>query len=227
MWAACLPPAPIKASYQAGAQPILDLRPLELAVPYQWGLDPAFALWFDVHADVNEVASAAIDTLDYRFNSLPTIVQYNMYCDGSYTPEVHATTKKHGADQKAGWAFVVAAQTTPRPEDEVIVGIAAGPLLPQDMDHHGLETQSAETAEAFALHQAITWALIQTGESWHPVTMYYDLVRRGRPSRRQVHCFIGSQKDRQSHTSTGALCRIAWSSHPFHLRPQSPGTCPQ
>ena len=88
----------------------------------------------------------SLGTLDYRFNLLPTIVQYNIYCDGIYTPQVHATTTKHGADKKAGWAFVVAAQTTPRAEDEVIVGIAAGPLLPQDMDYYGLETQSAETA---------------------------------------------------------------------------------
>ena len=106
VWAACLPPAPIKASYQAGAQPILDLRPLELAVPYQWGLDPAFAPWLDVHAELNEVARAALDLLDYRFNLLPNIVQYNLYCDGSYTPQVHATTKRQGATKKTGWAFV-------------------------------------------------------------------------------------------------------------------------
>ena len=73
-WGACLPPAPIHASYQAGAQPILDLRPLELTVPYQWSLSTAFALWLEVHAALNEVARAAIDTLDYRFKSLPTIV---------------------------------------------------------------------------------------------------------------------------------------------------------
>ena len=82
-----------------------------------------------------------------------------MYCDGSYTPQVHATTEKHGANTQAGWTFVVVAQTTPRAEDEVIVGIAAGLLLPQDMDHYGLETQTAETAKAFALHQAIMLAL--------------------------------------------------------------------
>ena len=103
-----------------------------------------------------------MDTLDYRFNSLPTIVQYNIYCDGSFTPQVHATTKKQGADQKAGWAFVVAAQTTPRAEDEVIVGISAGPLLSQDMAYHVLDKQSAETAEAFAFHQAVKWSLAQT-----------------------------------------------------------------
>ena len=79
VWGACLQPAPIKASYQAGAQQILDLRPLELAVPYQWGLDPAFAPWLDVHAELNEVARAAMDTLDCRNNKLPTIVQYNIY----------------------------------------------------------------------------------------------------------------------------------------------------
>ena len=152
----------------------MDLRPFELAVPYQWDLDTAFAPWLDVHAELNDVARGALDTLDCRFNLLPNIVQYHLYCDGSYTPQVHATTKRQGADQKAGWAFVIAAQTTPRVEDEVIVGIAAGPLLPQEMDQHVLETQSAETAEAVALHQAVKWALAPTGESWHPVTIYYD-----------------------------------------------------
>ena len=109
VWAACLPPVPIKASYQTGAQPILDLRPLELAVPYQWRLDPAFAPLLDVHAELNEVARAALDTLDYRFNLLPTIVQCNKYFDGRCTPQVYATTKTHGADQKAAWVFVVVA----------------------------------------------------------------------------------------------------------------------
>ena len=126
-------------------------------------MDPAFAPWLDVHAELNEVAGAAIDKLDYRFNSLPTIVQYNIYCDGSFTPQVHATTNEQGADQEAGWAFVVAAQTTPRAEDEVIVGIASGPLLSQDMAYHGLDKQSAETAEAFAIHQAVKRAFAQTG----------------------------------------------------------------
>ena len=107
---------------------------------------------------------------------------------------MHATTKKHGADQKAGWAFVVAAQTTPRAEDEVIVGIAAGPLLPQDMDHHGLERQSAETAEAFALHQAIKWALAQTGESWHPVTLFYDCAGAGDPAAGKATASAGTKK---------------------------------
>ena len=139
VWTVSLPPVPIHASYQAGAQPILDLRQFECVVPYQWRLNPAFAPWLDVHAELNEFARAALDTLDYRVNLVPTIVQYNIYCDGSYTLEVHATIKRHGTDQKAGWAFGVAAQTTPRVEDEVIVGIAAGPLLPEDMDHHGLE----------------------------------------------------------------------------------------
>ena len=78
VWAASLPPVPIHASYQAGAQPILDLRPLEFAVPYQWRLDPVFAPWLDVHAELNEVARAALDTLDYIFNLLQIIFQYNI-----------------------------------------------------------------------------------------------------------------------------------------------------
>ena len=94
LWGACLPPAPINATCQAGAQPILDLRPLELTVPYKWSLDTAFAPWLEVHAELNEVARAAMDTLDYRLNSVPTIVQYHLYSDGSFTPQVQATTKK-------------------------------------------------------------------------------------------------------------------------------------
>ena len=134
---ACLPPTRINATYQAGAQPILDLRPLELTVPYQWSLNPAFAHWLEVHSELHEVARAAMDTLDYRFNSVATVVQYHFYCDGSFTFQVHATTKKQGADKTTGWALGIAAQTTPRAEDEVIVGIASGLSLPQEIVYHG------------------------------------------------------------------------------------------
>ena len=182
LWGTCLPPVPIHATYQAGAQPILDLRPLELTVPYQWSLDTAFAPWLEVHAELNEVARAAMDTLDFRFNSVPTTAQYKIYCDGSFTPPVHATTKREAADQKAGWAFVVTAQSSPTAADEVIVGIAAGPLLPQQIAQQGLTKQSAETAEAYALHQAVKWALAQTEGSWYPVTIYYDCAGAGDPA---------------------------------------------
>ena len=90
----CLQPTPIHALYQAGVQPIMDLRPLELAVLYQLDLDTALAPWLDVHAELNELARAALDTLDSRSNLLPDIVQYNLYCDGSYTLQAHATTKR-------------------------------------------------------------------------------------------------------------------------------------
>ena len=53
---------------------------------------------------------------------------------------MQATIKKQGASQKAGWAFVVAAQITPRVEDEVIIAIAAGLMLPEQMAYHVLET---------------------------------------------------------------------------------------
>ena len=65
---------------------------------------------------------------------------------------MHATTKTQRADKNAGLAFVIAAQTTPRAEDEVIVGIASGPLFPQEMFYHGLDNQAAETAAAFAVY---------------------------------------------------------------------------
>ena len=112
------------------------MRKIQLAVPYQWGLNPAFALWLDVHAELNAVTCAGLDTLDYRYKLLPTIVHYNLYSGGSLTPQVHATTKRQGGYQKAGWLFVIATQITPRAEDEVIVGIAVGPLIPQEIDQH-------------------------------------------------------------------------------------------
>ena len=118
----------------------------------QWDLDPAFEPRLDGHAELNEVARVAMDTLDYRLNSVATVVQYNLYCDGSFTFQVHATTKTQGADKKTGWALGIAAQTTPRAEDEVIVGIASGPLFPQEMFYHGLDNQAAETAAAFAIY---------------------------------------------------------------------------
>ena len=119
---------------------------------------------------------------------------------------MQATTKKQGANQKAGWAFVVAAQTTPRSEDEIIVGIASGPLLPQDMAHHGLDKQSAETAEAFALHQAVKWALAQTRGVWHPVTIYYDCAGAGDPASGKA---TASEDIKQIARATRALVHYA------------------
>ena len=156
----------------------MDLRPLELAVPYQLDLDTAFAPWLDVLAELNDVSRAALDTLDCRFHLVPNVVQYNLYCDGSYTPQVHATTKRQGADQKAGWFFVIVARITPRAEDEVIVGIVAVPLMQKQMDQHSFQVQSAETFEVFALHQAVEWALSQS----RPVTIFYDCAVASEPA---------------------------------------------
>ena len=78
--------------------------------------------------------------------------------------------KKAQRTQKAGWAFIIAAQYSPRAQDEAIVGMAAGPLIQSDMDQHGLTVQSAETSEAFAFHQAIKLALAQ----FYPVTIFFD-----------------------------------------------------
>ena len=50
------------------------------------------------------------------------------------------------------------------------------------MAHHGLDKQSAETAEAFALHQAVKWALAQTSEVWYPVTIFYDCAGASDPA---------------------------------------------
>ena len=40
---------------------------------------------------------------------------------------------------------------------------------------HGLKVQSAETAEVFAFHQAVKWALTPA----HPVTIFYDCEGAG------------------------------------------------
>ena len=77
---------------------------------------------------------------------------------------------------------MVTAQTLSSDRDEVIAGIAAGPLLPQEMARQGLTKQSAETAEAYALHQAVKCALAQTEGVWHPVTIYYDCAGAGDPA---------------------------------------------
>ena len=68
--------------------------------------------------------------------------------------------------------LVVAAQTKTQSNEEVIVGIAAGPLLPDEMALQGLGKQSAETAEAYALHEAVKWALAQPEGEWRNVTIF-------------------------------------------------------
>ena len=68
-WAACQPTTQIHATYQAGSQPIIDLGPLELAVPHQWTLETTIALCLDIHVTLNEVARAALESLDCRINS--------------------------------------------------------------------------------------------------------------------------------------------------------------
>ena len=122
--------------------------------------------------------------------------------------------KGRGPIRKQGGPFVIAVQTTPSVEDEVIVGIAAGLLLPQEMDQHGLETQSAETAEAFALHQAIKWAFAQTGESWHPVTIYYDCAGAGDPAAGKA---TASAETKKIARATRALVHYA-ESHGVHIK---------
>ena len=148
----------------------MDLRPFEFAVPHQWTLAETFAPCLDFHVTLNEVARATLESLDCRMNSLAHVVQYNLYCDGSYTPPAFAITKRPGTIQNAGWAFIIAAQYSPRVQDEVIVWVAAGPMIQGEMDQQGLQVQSAETSEAFALHQSVKWAFSQP----YPVTILLD-----------------------------------------------------
>ena len=93
----------------------------------------------DFSVPLNDVARATIESLDSRTNSPTNIVQYNLYCDGSYTRPAFATANHSEIIQKAGWAFIIAAQYFPRAQDEVIVGVAAGPMVLGDMHQHGLQ----------------------------------------------------------------------------------------
>ena len=98
-WAACQPTTLIHATYQAGSPPIIDLRPLELAVPRQWTLQTNFALCLDLHVTLNEVARAALESLDCRIHLIAQVFQYNLYCDGSYTSPTLAISKEPGTNQ--------------------------------------------------------------------------------------------------------------------------------
>ena len=111
-WAAWQPATPIKAIYQAGSQPIMDLRPFEFAVPHEWTLAKIIVPCLDLHVTLNEVARATLESVDCRTNSLAHVVQYSLYCDGSYTPPALAGTKRPGTIKKAGWAFIIAAHSS-------------------------------------------------------------------------------------------------------------------
>ena len=164
----------------------MDIRPLELAVPSHWAKDPAFALCMGMFVPLNEVARATLEKIDGRSIPLANIVQYNLYRDGSFTPPALATTKNAERTQKAGWAFVIAAQYYPRAPDETIVGVAASPMVQSDMDHHGLTLQSAETSGAFVFHQAVKWAIIQAC----PVTIFFDCAGAGLPAAGLANPFV-------------------------------------
>ena len=161
-----------------GLQPILDLRPLEFAVPQQWQLASASAPCLDMFILLDEVARATLEGLDCRSNSLANIVQYNLYSDESFTLLAFATNKKAERTQKAGWAFIISAEYSPRAQDAAIVGAAFGPLVQRDMDQHGPTVQSAEASEAFAFHQAFKWAFLQP----YPVTIVFDCAGAGFPA---------------------------------------------
>ena len=214
-WAACQPKTPIHATYQAGSQPIIDLRPMELAVPHQLALESTFAPCLDIHVTLNELARAVLESLDCRINLVAQVVQYNLYCDGSYTPQTQPDSKKAGANQKVGWAFVIAAQFMPRIQEEAIIGLAAGPMIQSEMEQQGLQVQSAEASEAFALHQAVKWALAQAhGRKCAPVTMFYDCAGAGQPA---PGLATPSSDTRTISTATRALVHYA-ESHGVHIR---------
>ena len=182
----------------------MDLRPYEFA-PQQWALFAAFAHCLDLFIPLNEVARASLESLGCRSNSLANIVQYNLYCDGSFTLPALATSKRPERTQKAGWAFIIAAQYSPRAQDEAIVGVAAGPMVTGDIHQHGLQAQSAETSEAFALHQAVKWVFTQL----FLVTIFFDCAGAGFPAAGLAN---PSTETRAIATATRAfvlLCRVA------------------
>ena len=105
----------------------------------------------DFHVTLNEVQRAALESLDCRINSVAQVVQYNLYCDGIYNPPIQGSSKKAGTNQKAEWAFVIAAQFPPRIQDEAIVGVAAGSMIQSEMEQQGLHVQSAEPGSPFTI----------------------------------------------------------------------------
>ena len=53
-------------------------------------------------------------------------------------------------------------------------------MIQSEMEQQGLQVQSAETSEAFALCQGVKWALARAhGRTWAPVTLFYDCAGAG------------------------------------------------
>ena len=155
-----------------------------------------------MYIPLEEVARATLDALDRRWYELANIVQYHLYCDGSYTLPAFAASRKPEITQKTRWPSVITTQYTPRMQIEHIVGVAAGPLVESEMHQHGLKVQPVETLEASAVHQAVKWALRQT----HPVTRFFDCDGAGFPA---AGLAIPSAETRAIASATRALVHFA------------------
>ena len=64
------------------------------------------------------------------------------------------------------------------------------------------------------LHSAIKWALAQTGEAWHPVTIYYDCAGAGDPAAGKA---TASAETKKIARATRALVHYA-ESHGVHIK---------
>ena len=97
------------------------------------------------HIPHKPVSKQGLLNFDYRGLICPTVVQWHLWCDGSFTFAQHLTTDTPGLPPKAGWAFVILAQTSPLVDSAAIIGIAAGPLTPAGASASGIHTLAPET----------------------------------------------------------------------------------
>ena len=107
---------------------------------------------------------------------MPPVHTWHLWVDGSFTPAREPTTRSPGGGARAGWAFVINAQLSQAPHfDNVVVGIAAGPLDEVWLEMFHVPMLSSEFAEAAAIHFAVLWALTVA----EPVVIHYDSTLAG------------------------------------------------
>ena len=129
------------------------------------------------------VSKQGLLSFDYRGFICPTVVQWHLWCDGSFTPAKDPTTETPGLPPKAGWTFVIQAQTSPLVDSAAITCIAAGPLTPAGASASGIHILAPETAESFVIHQAVKWALAAT----EPVVVHFDCKASGHAAEATSH----------------------------------------
>ena len=70
---------------------------------------------------------------------------------------------------------MIQAQPSPLVESAAMIGIAAGPLTPAGALAYGIASLAPETAESFAIHQAVKWVLTAT----EPVVIHFNCKASG------------------------------------------------